>query len=246
MRRASILAAQFALLGCRYPDAPQWTDLIEGPFTGLATIPSALTADIDWLVGATSVLSFDRKLFSVGINGTATRPTGVMFIDDVGADVAPRDNTSAAMNLLFQSLNLVHVPQGTQRERAVPFVHLARLSATQSVSTTVGATTSQRIGTGGPLQPTYTMIGGPWRINVQSDQLVIRPNQQAIAGGGVVLDSSVQAAFRVDGVFVVSGRAQQLGLLGSPPTCPPNPDVIAKLIAARRATGQHIRQPKFG
>ncbi len=236
------LAAQLALLGVRYPEAPQWSDIIEGPFNGRTTITNAMAATEvrDLLSGTTAgvepALASDIKLNSVGINLSGSRPTGVLMVEAIGIDIDAENCTAKQYSDILAQWALVHIPQGTQRKRSVSLLHIARLQVTRFDPAAVA------IGVGPQVAPVFRLVGGSWRVNVQSDTLQLQQNP-ATGLAPVALTATMNLGIRLYGVFITSGRAQSLGLLGSPPTCPSAPSVIAKVIAGRRSLGQSVYHP---
>lgn len=229
-------AAAMTLLGVRLPEAPQYPSIIEGPFYASAQI-NGPTAPAE--INLFDALAADRKLYSVGFTGPGARPTGLLWLDAVGAEIVEDTNgalgngsfTRAAVN----SYQFCHVPQGGQREQAIALAHFADTIG-QTADNSTAADVRSPLSTAWQVGSCVQFPGGSWKINSQGDQFALRRPQSLPA---FPIAAPFLISFRIKGVYLTQAYATDLGLLDSAGNvCVPDAAQIQAVLASRKNLGQ--------
>jgi len=219
-----------SLFGVSHPPQPDFASIIPGPFQGKFTITSGLTTAIDLINAAVPALSFDPKLNQVGIKAGATHPTGYLLCAGWGIDLTAEDNTEDMLEAIQAQWNVEHIPQTTQRIRALGFAHASRYPFQKSSTATDVNTVAGNV----PIAAILPVTGGSWAVNCQSDALLLAPGPNI--GAGVVLTTPIQGTIRLDGLFVTQDLAMQVGIDKLDP-CDVTPGAIAAVLGHRRSLG---------
>lgn len=228
-------AAIMALFGARFPEAPQYPNIVEGPFDWRVSFASADSDAKNFIAGTDALLSWDDKLYVSGIDGSTgqANKTGVLYCDSIGLDLPPVANTGQQYVDLLNGWNITHSPQGNKKDQSMGLSYFTRIPT--QVSTTVSNVSY--IGSGQFVPALVPFAGGSWKVNIQSDGLTLQ-RKQKLGSGTVTLTSTMVGVGRLHGVFLVGSAAQQLNVLDTSSACDADTAKIGALLDARRALGQ--------